>query len=329
VSSLTNRNERAILPSEAAATLGFMTQGTKIANDVSKHPTTRRQLLRGLGSALAALPVLGLWACAKEDNGNGGSADGADEGSLDEVVDPGAWATGGTAAMSGSYPDPFATSLGSACALTCAATLGPCYAETVERKDISEGQPGLPVRMVLMVVDEACLPIAGATVDVWHCGPTGLYSGDDASDMCTGGDEGARAARWFRGVQTTDARGRVEFDTCFPGWYSSRTIHVHFTVRVGETEFVTSQLVFDDALDDEIVASQPIYKDRGARDTLNTNDNVVGQAAIADYTFQTQRMADGAMLAWKALVLRSSTADALCSIGGGPGGPGGPPPGGF
>jgi protocatechuate 3,4-dioxygenase beta subunit len=313
-----------------------MSHGTKRPTPGSaERPATRRQMLRGLGTALAFAPFGALWACAPEDDADGsvgGDADEAGSGGSagsGNVVDPGAWASGGTAAMtaSASYPDPFASSLGSACALTCSATLGPCYAETVERKDISEGQPGLPVRMVLMVVDESCNPVEGATVDVWHCSPTGLYSGDDASEMCTSNDEEARAGRWFRGVQTTDAGGRVEFDTCFPGWYSSRTIHVHFTVRIGGTEYVTSQLVFDDTLDDEIVASQPIYKDRGARDTKNTNDNVVGGATVTDYTFQTQRMSDGAMLAWKALVVRSSTASELCSIGG-QGGPGGPPPGG-
>ncbi len=302
----------------------------------SNRSPTRRQMLRTLGSALATLPLAAVWACAEEDDGLGSADEGANEGGAGGAAgaagagDPGAWATGGTASMTmaAAYPDPFASSLGSACALTCAATLGPCYAESVVRQDISEGEPGLPVRMVLRVVDEACEPVEGALVDVWHCGPTGLYSGDDASDMCTGGDEGARAARWFRGQQTTDAKGQVAFDTCFPGWYSSRTIHVHFTVRVGGAEFVTSQLVFDDALDDAIVATQPIYKDRGARDTANTNDNVVGGATVADYTFQTQRMGDGAMLAWKALVLRSSASAELCSIGGnGGGGPGGPPPG--
>jgi protocatechuate 3,4-dioxygenase beta subunit len=312
-------------------------------SQASPRVTTRRQMLRTLGTALATLPLASLWvACAEEDDGSGSLGDGANEGGsggasgqagADGTGDAGAWATGGTASMvdSASYPDPFAAGLGTICTLTCAATLGPCYAQTIERKDISEGEAGLPVRIALLLVDEACNPIEGATVDIWHCGPTGLYSGDDASDMCTAGDADARAARYFRGVQTTDAKGRVDFDTCFPGWYSSRTIHVHYTVRLGGTEFVTSQLVFDDALDDEIVATQPIYKDRGARDTLNTNDNVVGAAAIADYTFQTQRMSDGAMLAWKALVLRSSADAELCSIGGMGGGPGGgmggPPPG--
>jgi protocatechuate 3,4-dioxygenase beta subunit len=225
--------------------------------------------------------------------------------------------------MTGNYPDPFTAGLGSSCALTCAATLGPCYAATLERMDISEGHDGLPVRLAFLVVDESCNPISGASVDIWHAAPEGLYSGDDASDFCTSGDATARAARWFRGTQTTDAKGRADFNTCFPGWYSSRTIHIHFTIRIDGTEYVTSQLFFDDALDDDIVNTQPLYNARGSRDTTNQNDTVISASLVADYLFQTARMSDGAMLAWKTLIIRSSTASTLCNVPGGSGGPGG------
>lgn len=308
---------------------------------------TRRSALRSVGIALATAPFAQLIACSGNgDTSTGGGSGGAGgagtttgtgtTGTSTSSSTAAKWATGGTAAMKGNYEDPFSAGLGSACDLTCTATLGPCYAKTVERKDISEGHNGLPVRLAFLVVDPSCKPIQGATVDIWHCGPEGLYSGEDASDFCTTGDATARAARWFRGVQTTDAEGRVDFDTCFPGWYSSRTVHIHFTIKVGDKEYVTSQFVFDDALDDEIISSQPLYKDRGARDTKNTTDNVVGgEEDMSKYAFQTKQMDDGAMLAWKAIVLRSSLTDATCAIkgagggmgpGGGPGG--GPPPSG-
>jgi protocatechuate 3,4-dioxygenase beta subunit len=280
---------------------------------------TRRTLLRHAGSALAAAPVLPLLGCSS--------------GNLETTSSDGAtgWATGGTKSMTGNYPDPFTAGLGTACTLTCAATLGPCYAATLTRKDISEGHDGLPVRLAFLVVDEGCAPVPGASLDIWHCAPEGLYSGSDASDFCTSGNATARAARWFRGVQTTDTAGRADFDTCFPGWYSSRTVHVHFTIRINDVEYVTSQLFFDDALDDEIIDTQPLYDTRGPRDTTNQTDTVISAAEVGSYTFQTARMADGAMLAWKALVIRSSTSEGLCQVqggsGGGPGGDGGMPPG--
>jgi len=31
---------------------------------------------------------------------------------------------------------------------------------------------------------------------------------------------------YFRGVQTTDDVGRLDFDTCFPGCYMGRCIHI-------------------------------------------------------------------------------------------------------
>ena len=294
-----------------------------MSSDTRNAPTpkrlSRRELLYGMGVTVAAVPLVQhLLAC-----GAGTDA---------EVTDPGAWATGGTKAMTAvaSYPNPFASGLGTVCDLTCAATLGPCYATTLAREDISENHDGLPVRMSFLVVDGACKPIPNATVDIWHAAPEGLYSGEDASDFCTSGDATARANRWFRGVQTTDANGRVNFNTCFPGWYSSRTIHVHFTVRLNDQEYVTSQFVFDDALNDDIVGTQPLYKDRGPRDTTNSNDTVVSAESAAAYSFQTQRMSDGALLAWKTIVLRSSLTGELCQVpgGSGGGGGGGPPPGG-
>ncbi|MCY1023086.1 protocatechuate 3,4-dioxygenase [Pyxidicoccus sp. MSG2] len=309
-------------------------------NDAKKNliaeVVTRRKVLRGMGMALAALPLARLvMACGEGTDGPEG--DTGTDASTDTTADSGTgadagtgsagnWATGGTAAMTAaaSYPDPFSSGIGTACTLTCAATLGPCYATTVDRKDISEGHDGLPVRLALLVVDEACKPVPGASVDIWHAAPEGLYSGEDASDFCTSGDATARAARWFRGVQTTDANGRVDFDTCFPGWYSSRTIHIHFTIRVNGNEYVTSQLFFEDSLDDEIVNTQPLYNARGARDTTNSDDTVISADSVADYVFQTERMADGAMLAWKTLVIRSSLDTAQCQVPGGSGGPGGP-----
>jgi protocatechuate 3,4-dioxygenase beta subunit len=301
---------------------------------------SRRAALRSLGTALVAAPLVRvIGGCGSNGLGDGSGSDaglggdGGAAGGNDLANAAGGWATGGTATMSGDYPDPFSGGLGSACTLTCAATLGPCYASTLVRKDISEGHDGLPVRLAFLVVDESCQPVAGAAIDLWHCAPEGLYSGADADPFCTANDAKALAARWFRGVQVTDAKGRADFDTCFPGWYKSRTIHIHFTIRVDDSEYVTSQLFFDDALDDEIVASQPLYSTRGPRDTTNSTDTVAG-SDVASYTFQTQRQADGALLAWKALVIRSSTSETLCQMqgngGGGPGGPrpdGGPPPG--
>lgn len=291
----------------------------------------RRQLIRGLGLSMIAIPLGRVLAACGENHAtvDAGSA-------LDAVTAAAAWATGGTAAMTdkASYPNPFASGVPTVCAPTCAATQGPCWSSAAEViQDISYGQLGLPVRFYFQIVDETCAPVANALLDIWHVAPTGKYSGDDAANenigFCTGNDTTYTSALFFRGKQTTDANGICYFDSCYPGWYSGRTIHVHFIATINGQSTLTSQFVFDDALNDDIIGSQAIYSERGARDTTNSNDNVVSSADAAAYSFSTQRMSDGAMLAWKTIVVRTTSAACeLTGSGGGGGGPGdGMPPG--
>lgn len=230
-----------------------------------------------------------------------------------------AWATGGTAAMTASdcYPDPFK---GGAltCPLLCETTAGPCTTETtIERKDVSEGWGGLPVRLALLVVDATtCEPVAGAKVEIWHTQRTGVYSGVTPNpQMCYGNDPSAAQSMYFRGIQTAGADGRVDFDTCFPGWYNGRAIHIHFRVYVGEDAYVVSQLFFSDALNMEIFASHPDYQEFGQPNTTSTNDNIIGDTADkTPYMLDVARMPDGAMLASKVIGIRSSLQDAKCSL---------------
>lgn len=256
-------------------------------------------------------------------------------------IDSAKWATGGTAAMqaTASYPNPFSAPAAASCALTCQATAGPCYltgAPAPTRQDISEGQDGLPMRLILRLLDTECTAVSGAKVELWHCSPMGLYSGQTPNPaFCSDSNASAVAAKWFRGTATSDAAGVVTFDSCFPGWYTSRTIHIHFIVTLTNNDTVTTQFFFPDAVCDGIVASQTPYKARGARDTNNQNDTVVSAAAAPDYCFDVMQMTDGAMLASKTLVLRRTTAETLCTIPSGAGGatgasrtaPGGPMPG--
>jgi len=279
-------------------------------------------------SGSAGLAASGAGGTSSAGTGANAATGGA-AGAGDDVP----WATGGTASMTdqASYPNPF-SALPDACSVTCELTEGPCYsADSTEIQDISYGRPGLPLRLYLRILDDTCTPVPGATVDLWHCGPEGIYSGNDAAHedvaFCTGNDEDFESHLYFRGKQTTGDDGVVYFDTCFPGWYASRTIHIHMTISLGETAYVTTQFGFDDTLDDDIVATQPIYSDRGSRDTTNTTDTVLPADDVADYVFDAEKMTDGAMLAWKTLILRSSVDDAICSPSGAATPPGAPPSG--
>ncbi|MEZ4339022.1 MAG: hypothetical protein R3B82_20585 [Sandaracinaceae bacterium] len=102
--------------------------------------------------------------------------------------------------------------------------------------------------------------------------------------------------------------------------------YIHFQVRVGDAEYVTSQLFFHDELNAEICGTHPDYADHGLPDTTNDTDTVIAADSADDYILETAKQADGALLAWKTLIIRSSLSDALCDAPGG-GGMMGPPRG--
>jgi protocatechuate 3,4-dioxygenase beta subunit len=113
---------------------------------------------------------------------------------------------------------------------------------------------------------------------------------------------------FFRGAQTTGSDGVVYFDTCFPGWYSGRAIHIHFQVTSGSTTYKVSQLFFPDNLVAAIFASHPEYKAYGQPDTTDATDSVMSGVPAADRSrniVEYARMTDGAMLASKTVTVTS------------------------
>jgi len=225
-------------------------------------------------------------------------------------------AAGGTAAIAGAWPDPFAEgSPGPSCELTCSQTLGPCRADAPVRRDITEERPGLPMRLSLLVVTgESCAPVPDAEVEIWHTDANGVYSGQTPSNICNGNDPDATSRSFMRGVQVSDAGGRVDFDSVYPGWYPGRTPHIHFQVRVGGQEIVTSQLYFDDDFSARVYPTHPDYTHRGAADTTNDRDGVIrSNANAAPFIPETKVTGEGGLLAWITLALRSSTGEPLCT----------------
>lgn len=171
------------------------------------------------------------------------------------------------------------------CAIIPEVTEGPYYFDpAMERVDITEGRPGIPTRIRLQVVDANCVAMPGARVDIWHCDATGVYSGYAGQ-----GDDGATdtsGETFMRGTQFADENGITEFETVYPSWYRGRTTHVHFKIFLDETNILTGQIFFPDALSEYIYLNVPPYNDRaGTRDTLNSNDSIAAQSTRAAFAF--------------------------------------------
>jgi protocatechuate 3,4-dioxygenase beta subunit len=162
-------------------------------------------------------------------------------------------------------------------------TEGPYHIDDVlERADIrtdtADGSTvdGVPLTLawvVSQVENDGCVPLEGAVVDVWHCDAAGVYSGVSERGFDTTGHD------FLRGFQRTDAAGKATFQTIYPGWYSGRSVHIHFKVRTGPDASsgfeLTSQLFFPDDLSNQVFANPPY---EGNADTTNASDQIYGQS---------------------------------------------------
>jgi protocatechuate 3,4-dioxygenase beta subunit len=138
------------------------------------------------------------------------------------------------------------------------------------------------LRIALRLLDAGTWsPLAGAEVEVWQADHEGRYSGfrpfrarpgQVVTSASVPRDVVAPSETFLRGSQRTDDSGMCAFDTIYPGWYSSRTVHIHFTVGLGDRHAVT-QLYFPDELTDQVFA-RPRYAGRPPRDTVNATDSI-------------------------------------------------------
>jgi protocatechuate 3,4-dioxygenase beta subunit len=181
--------------------------------------------------------------------------------------------TGASSATSGSSKTP-------ACVARPALTEGPYFVdEKLNRSDIrsdpSDGsiRQGALLALTFRVsqLTNACAPLGGASVDVWHCDAAGHYSDVNDPSFSTLGK------KFLRGYQVTDSSGVAKFTTIYPGWYQGRAVHIHFKIRShtgsGSAYEFTSQLFFDDIITDQVYTQAP-YNARGQRTLKNDGDSI-------------------------------------------------------
>lgn len=183
-------------------------------------------------------------------------------------------------------------SMGRPCAPTPEQEEGPYYRRlSLERQDIIEDRPGVPLRLQITVRDSGCVPIPNAVVDVWHCDALGTYSWYAAAaelnahgtgeagfgidlHVCAGA--GLAPGTFLRGWQRSDSEGVCQFRTIYPGWYPGRAVHIHVKVYAG-AGVLTSQLYFPDEVTDETHRLAP-YRERPHRDSRNADDVIFRDA---------------------------------------------------
>jgi protocatechuate 3,4-dioxygenase beta subunit len=229
---------------------------------------SRREVLALMGAASVSVVAA---ACAPGSAATGSA--GATAAASASSGAAGALATATAVAVASSLPS---------CVVVPELTEGPYYVdEKLDRSDIridtsdgsvSEGAVLTLAWVVSQVDGNACIPLEGVLVDVWHCDALGNYS-DVQSEV--GHD-------YLRGYQHTDASGKATITTVYPGWYQGRAVHIHFKIRTdpaatsGGFEF-TSQLFFDDAFSDQIY-SQGVYAAKGKHDVQNARDGIYQQS---------------------------------------------------
>ena len=178
-----------------------------------------------------------------------------------------AGATGLGAAYAGRglvSPDPAAAG----CVLQREVTEGPYYLDLdLVRRNVRGDRRGIPLTLRFAVVEaRTCRVIPNAAVEIWHADATGAYSGVDGN-----GDT------WLRGIQRTNARGQVRFETIMPGWYPGRTPHIHMKVFVSGDEIHTGQVFFPPAVM-RSVYGHGRYAARGSVSGANAADGIYRQA---------------------------------------------------
>ncbi|CAN7671618.1 intradiol ring-cleavage dioxygenase [Pseudorhodoferax sp. LjRoot39] len=256
---------------------------------------SRRHTLETLG-ALGALGSLALLGCG------GGEDD----------------ATGTTtgSSTSGSSGSGTATETGASCSVVPEETAGPYPADGstassrtynvlalagIVRSDIRTsigataqalGVP-LAVEITLTSTTQDCAALEGYAIYLWHCTADGNYSVYTTQSVND---------NQLRGVQATDANGKVSFTTIVPGCYSGRVPHMHLevyrslaTATAAANKLRTTQLAFPPETMATIYNSSGLYSAsiRNFNSISLASDNIFSDGYDLEMTTMSGNATDG------------------------------------
>lgn len=186
-------------------------------------------------------------------------------------------------------------------------------------RELSSGQQGIDLYLDFGVIDvETCEPLPNAAVSIWNCNATGTYSSYTGIDpdtvslldgWSTRTDGTTDDETFLRGIQVTDDEGMAEFLTLFPGYYASRTTHVHVTVQTdikNGTSFSASsvqhigQIFFEEDLLNQVYQVAPysshletLTRVTNDEDTLYSSASSAGYSAMFSVEWLGSEITDG------------------------------------
>lgn len=189
------------------------------------------------------------------------------------------------------------------CSVTNSETAGPFPTITpssLVQSNIVGDRTGVPFTINITVtnVNNACNPLQGAIVDIWHCDKDGYYSEYGGTPMQ---QVDYTAYHFLRGRQTTDATGKVSFVSIFPGWYMSRATHIHVHIySASGTSLLVTQIAFPEGANSAVVqvnaATAYGYTKGMTGYTYNASDNVFSDGVTNEMSTITGSVAAGYVL---------------------------------
>lgn len=210
----------------------------------------------------------------------------------------------------------------------------------IVRHDLRESQGGIDFFLDIGVIDiETCEPLPNVALTIWNCNATGSYSSytgidPDTAELLDGWstrtDGTTDDETFLRGIQITDDEGMVEYLTKFPGYYITRTTHIHVTAQTnitngtGYSESATQhvgQLFFEEDLINEVYTVAPyaahletLNRTTNSEDSLYSGASSDGYSAVISIEYLGESVEDG--LVGYITVGVNSSADAIAVTGG-------------
>ncbi|EFX04512.1 intradiol ring-cleavage dioxygenase [Grosmannia clavigera kw1407] len=197
------------------------------------------------------------------------------------------------------------------------------------RENIIEDREGVDIALDYQVIDvDTCEPVPNVYVEIWHCNATGVYSSIVANGNGDSSDDSNINKTWLRGIHLSDDNGVAEFESIFPGHYTSRATHIHVMVHTNATLLANStlgtasyashvgQTFFDQSLITEVELQAP-YNTNTQDLTANADDSILSEEAdtedvdpLMEYTLLGDSISNG-LFAWIAFGINSTLSDSV------------------